>query len=221
VMYQCGAFREPTGTGNAIELLGGDGVTVGECRSNQFLNWSSNGPIVARAGSSGFPSKKNIMLYLDGDNNTPIPTVEATADLIWSFDTGVDTNAGHIASSFGSSAASVAAARSAIGSATMAIHSGSSNQMILTDGANSWGINISGGDLRINRIAGTGTINVGNGTDVKIGSRRWTFVTSVPTTGTWAQGDRAFNIAPAVGSPKGWICTVAGTPGTWVSEGNL
>jgi len=40
-------------------------------------------------------------------------------------------------------------------------------------------------------------------------------------TGTWAVGDRCFKTNPAVSSPKGWICTVAGTPGTWVSEGNL
>lgn len=45
--------------------------------------------------------------------------------------------------------------------------------------------------------------------------------TAAPTTGTWAVGDRVRNSAPAVGSPKGWSCTVAGTPGTWVSEGNL
>lgn len=37
----------------------------------------------------------------------------------------------------------------------------------------------------------------------------------------WNVGDRAVPAAPAVGSPKAWICTVAGTPGTWVSEGNL
>ena len=45
--------------------------------------------------------------------------------------------------------------------------------------------------------------------------------TAAPTTGTWRKGDRVLNNEPAVGSPKGWICTVAGTPGTWVSEGNL
>jgi hypothetical protein len=39
--------------------------------------------------------------------------------------------------------------------------------------------------------------------------------------GNWPVGSRVFNTAPAVGSPKGWICTVAGSPGTWVSEGNL
>jgi hypothetical protein len=44
---------------------------------------------------------------------------------------------------------------------------------------------------------------------------------AVPTVGTWIIGDRAQQTTPAVGSPKGWMCTVAGNPGTWVSEGNL
>lgn len=44
---------------------------------------------------------------------------------------------------------------------------------------------------------------------------------AVPTTGTWAVGDTVANIAPSVGQPKSWLCTVAGTPGTWVSTGNL
>ena len=43
----------------------------------------------------------------------------------------------------------------------------------------------------------------------------------VPTTGTWEQGDIVKNSEPAVGSPQGWVCTVSGTPGTWVSQGNL
>lgn len=43
----------------------------------------------------------------------------------------------------------------------------------------------------------------------------------VPASGTWKRGDRVFNQLPTVGQPKGWICTVGGTPGTWVSEGNL
>ena len=42
-----------------------------------------------------------------------------------------------------------------------------------------------------------------------------------PNGSAWLVGDTTKNIAPAVGSPKGWICTVAGTPGTWVSMGNL
>lgn len=42
-----------------------------------------------------------------------------------------------------------------------------------------------------------------------------------PSYGSWLRGDYVKNGAPAVGQPKGWYCTVAGSPGTWVSEGNL
>lgn len=45
--------------------------------------------------------------------------------------------------------------------------------------------------------------------------------TAAPVSGTYKRGDRVINQSPTVGQPKGWICTVAGTPGTWVSEGNL
>ena len=44
---------------------------------------------------------------------------------------------------------------------------------------------------------------------------------AAPIANTWDIGDHVRNSVPAVGSPKGWYCTVAGTPGTWVSEGNL
>jgi parallel beta-helix repeat protein len=37
----------------------------------------------------------------------------------------------------------------------------------------------------------------------------------------WNVGDRVIQSVPVVGNPKGWRCTVAGNPGTWVSEGNL
>ena len=44
---------------------------------------------------------------------------------------------------------------------------------------------------------------------------------AAPTVGTWAVGDFAQQLTPVVGQPKGWMCTVAGNPGTWVSTGNL
>lgn len=47
--------------------------------------------------------------------------------------------------------------------------------------------------------------------------------TAVPTTGLWAKGDVLRNSAPAeagVALSKyviyGWICTVSGSPGTWL-----
>lgn len=45
--------------------------------------------------------------------------------------------------------------------------------------------------------------------------------TSIPTSGTYKRGDRLLNSTPTVGQPKSWVCTAGGTPGTWVSEGNL
>lgn len=49
--------------------------------------------------------------------------------------------------------------------------------------------------------------------------------TAAPTTGTWAIGDEVKNSAPAeagAASSKyvivGWICTAAGTPGTWLEK---
>jgi len=62
---------------------------------------------------------------------------------------------------------------------------------------------------------GSGGIVIGQnviipGTDVPTGSSQ-----------TWAVGDRVLNSVPVVGQPKSWVCTVAGAPGTWESEGNL
>jgi parallel beta-helix repeat protein len=45
--------------------------------------------------------------------------------------------------------------------------------------------------------------------------------TGAPTTLTWTRGDQVWNEEPAVGFPIGWMCTVAGTPGTWVAMANL
>lgn len=48
-----------------------------------------------------------------------------------------------------------------------------------------------------------------------------TLTGAAPAAGTWSVGDICENGIVSVGTPKGWRCTVAGTPGTWVSEGNL
>ncbi len=43
--------------------------------------------------------------------------------------------------------------------------------------------------------------------------------TAAPTAGTWAVGDRVYAATPSAGGPVGWVCTVAGTPGTWNTFG--
>lgn len=47
-----------------------------------------------------------------------------------------------------------------------------------------------------------------------------TYANAAPVAGYHRLGDRVIRLTPVVGQPKGWVCTVAGTPGTWVSEGN-
>jgi hypothetical protein len=66
--------------------------------------------------------------------------------------------------------------------------------------------------------SGTETLNAAT---VYRRTKREFEATASPTSGTYIVGDRVWNSAPAVGQPKSWVCTVAGTPGTWVSEGNL
>ena len=65
------------------------------------------------------------------------------------------------------------------------------------------------------------TWNVASTGRWSLGVAAYSSGTAAPSTGSAKVGDRCINTAAAVGSPKGWICTVAGTPGTWVSEGNL
>lgn len=56
---------------------------------------------------------------------------------------------------------------------------------------------------------------------IDLNAKTFTTAAAIPVVGTWKVGDRVFNSVPSVGNPKSWVCTVAGTPGTWVSEGNL
>lgn len=42
-----------------------------------------------------------------------------------------------------------------------------------------------------------------------------------PSSGTWAVGDQAWKTDPSAGTAPGWICTSAGTPGTWTAMASL
>jgi hypothetical protein len=65
--------------------------------------------------------------------------------------------------------------------------------------------------------AGEGLIQRVNSADFTIPALQRKMVTrnAAPATGTWAQGDIAWNSAPTAGGFAGWICVTAGTPGTW------
>jgi parallel beta-helix repeat protein len=44
---------------------------------------------------------------------------------------------------------------------------------------------------------------------------------AIPTAGTFRAGDIIFTAAPSAGGTIGWVCTTAGTPGTWKTFGNI
>jgi hypothetical protein len=44
---------------------------------------------------------------------------------------------------------------------------------------------------------------------------------AAPTSGTYNLGDMVFNSAPAAAGKIGWVCTGAGTPGTWKAFGSV
>ena len=62
---------------------------------------------------------------------------------------------------------------------------------------------------RVNNNSGSGVIVSQYGSTAPIGGNNWNV------------SDRVIQSVSVVGNPKGWRCTVAGNPGTWVSEGNL
>lgn len=51
--------------------------------------------------------------------------------------------------------------------------------------------------------------------------KRIQFGSAAPTTGAWKVGDTVYNTAPAAGGTMGWVCTTAGTPGTWKTFGSI
>lgn len=70
-----------------------------------------------------------------------------------------------------------------------------------------------------NGIRNTGT-NTQMGHNREIGGS-WVIggQAAAPVAGTWTVGARVYNSAPAAGGYEGWICTTAGTPGTWKGFG--
>ena len=67
---------------------------------------------------------------------------------------------------------------------------------------------------------GTAQPTIGVRTDVNFGVRT-SKATAIPGSAYSSVSDRIINTPPVVGQPKAWSCTVSGSPGTWVSEGNL
>ncbi|AUS02989.1 parallel beta-helix repeat protein [Vibrio phage 2.275.O._10N.286.54.E11] len=55
----------------------------------------------------------------------------------------------------------------------------------------------------------------------KIGQRDVIFDNSAPSTGTWKRGDIVYTVSIGTFTNIGWVCTDAGSPGTWQAFGAL
>jgi hypothetical protein len=51
--------------------------------------------------------------------------------------------------------------------------------------------------------------------------RRETTGSEFPQTGTFRVGDICWNTFVSAGNSPGWVCTTAGTPGTWKALSNV
>jgi hypothetical protein len=66
-----------------------------------------------------------------------------------------------------------------------------------------------------------GMADSGKFQSIELGGNSITYGSTAPTTGTWKVGDKVYNTAPAAGGYIGWVCIVAGTPGTWKGFGTI
>lgn len=53
------------------------------------------------------------------------------------------------------------------------------------------------------------------------GTLRESWGTAAPASGAWLVGERVWNRTPAAGGDLGWVCTTAGSPGTWKAFGGI
>jgi hypothetical protein len=106
-------------------------------------------------------------------------------------------------------------ARNAVGNVALTVN----NRQVLSIGNNWTGIDADFGGTNL----GPGVVQNGAYVPVRLISGNQNPGTNNAYYGNpyWTVGSVVTNSAPAVGSPKGWVCTVSGQPGTWVSQGNL
>jgi hypothetical protein len=59
--------------------------------------------------------------------------------------------------------------------ASLLLYNGSGNHLILTDGTNTWGLRISGGNLEFIRTAGTGKLNLPDASNVLVNTAQMSY----------------------------------------------
>ena len=154
---RCRSYRA-SGSHYGVYFSGSDDASTQVARTNIFVHYSSNADSIA-AGTSDwvYPSTNNTMLFLDQDNATPSPFEEAGATIHYTRTDNIDVLPGIAQAGIGANASETNLAKSRISvTESLRVYNGSGDHMRLDDGTNVWAMNISSGNLRIIRTAGTG-----------------------------------------------------------------
>lgn len=161
------------GSGNLLLARGQNAAADKFCDSNNFYYVAGNGPVYAEGtGDSGVVAGVTNKIFVDYGNNSIIPTAGTAS--YWSVEEnkyGIRYGWAYGATAFADAHANIKAQRDLLSTATLRVHNTNGNHVVLVDATgNVWGLHIDGsnGDLRINRVSGTGGINLGNGAVVKI-----------------------------------------------------
>lgn len=141
---------------------------------NIFTRLSGGGPgAVYAQGTSDAgvtAGMNNLIQVIDFGNGTSVPTVGTGS--LWTYDDNLNNTSANYAFfplAAADSMANAKTCRAAITTESMRICNGSANNLALSDtaGANAWGINISGADVRFTQLAGSGFVTTPN---LKVGS---------------------------------------------------
>lgn len=92
--------------------------------------------------------------------------------------------------------------------------------LILTDGAAGI-LNLQADLLKLYQTSPRAGARIEMASPFLLGGKIHSYGTVAPTAGTWAVGDIVYNQAPAPSGKIGWVCTTAGTPGTWKPFGAI
>jgi hypothetical protein len=71
----------------------------------------------------------------------------------------------------------------------------------------------------VRMVLGRGVQQIGGGVKGSLPMTWWG--SAAPTYGDYKRGDRVLNSAPSAAGTEGWVCTTAGSPGTWKTFGSI
>jgi len=192
--------RPGGGTGYTVMGRGPTASRPVGCDSNIFrkISSGSGGAIYLEGTDTGGVTAgvRNEIEYLDTGNGTPLPTKGTGSS--WAYRRlldGSDWGRAFGPTVFIDQIGDLATEKGALSTATVRFRNSTGDVIRVSDGTNEWGLGYVSGALTIFRIAGSGTINLGNGVGVKI----WTpgFNGTAPTAKPTVTGSRGANAALA------------------------